>query len=604
MSKFILKKGASGEMEAEYESRGTTKKITGPYLKSFLEMVQGIDGLGVVGDKSKDEIRITAGEDTIVVKNAKDFLKTFEDDDFVDFIKSFGVSFGAKSGSSSSSRTRRTPKKSKSIAYKGVKNFTIFLLLCGIGIGLIDAYGDQIADWLKRRNANSDDFNNDTPAPIVTVAPMPTDDNAIIIDEQGTPVPTASPVPTATPMPTITPTPIPTVEPTPVPTIAPTPVPTATPTPAITTRDGFNNALFEYARSRGIDPSLLDSLLYWNNTFDETRLNYYKDIIEFMVTLKNNSYNIEVYALNNKAAVIGTAGNGKFVVLPAISKNISSIVQVNPCQGSNSMATYPDILNYVRNGEIPDYMIIGSANCYTDFFNESNGDMLLKMTEFLSNHGYNISRVGVLGYHESGDAALLNAGHILASYPRMLVRVANIDGYNTGNLISEYNKVMYNEDSFYEQEVRGLINGNPEIVMINPKHAGAGIYADRPVAALNESMDLNETYGDVIMITSESENSSVYPQQALYNHILDYLAGNMGWDMLVDGNNYQIPNFEFNYDLGRYVYSVPMDNVNDSFQFGDETETTYYETPDDEVFYGDGFDNNMNEPEDEIHFGL
>ncbi len=528
MSRFYLNHNKENKLEAVYSSAEKDSVISGDYLTSFLNMVMKMKDITVNVNKADNMIVLEAGKDKIIIKDAKKFLELEKDSNFVKFLKEKVIS---------TPKPKKKIKKEKSISYKGAKKLASFLLAAGIvvaGVQGIIYVNDKL---------NENDYV------IEEVTPAPTSEPANIIIETPTPVVTASPV---------------------APTVV-TPQPTPTPDVTIDTREEVDREVLAYARNIGVDENLVIKLLNNNDQFTADRVGFYRNIIDFMSYIRSEGYKVNVYSSPSTAAVIGTAQNGRYIILPAKYAGINSIVQVNPGRDASAMDAYPQYLQYANVGVVQDYMIIGSANHTNDFDSNANNNMLMKMIDFMTKHSYNITNVGIAGYNDSASAALLNAGHVLANYPRMIVNVGLIDGYNIDDINSIIDRVNTNGDSRYVTEARGLINGNPQIVSIVPTVSGDGISVDRPVQALNDSLGLNERLGDVTIVGSRNTNRGEYINDALNGCMLNYLAGIMPKERLLDWcDSYYIPEYSYNADLGRfeYVNQTPQEVINDTITFG------------------------------------
>lgn len=337
-------------------------------------------------------------------------------------------------------------------------------------------------------------------------------------------------------------------------------------------KESFDATINNYASEKGINPSEISWLLYNNNIYDNERINHFKTLIDYMSYFRNNGYNIEIITTNyGESSGILMHNYSKFIIIPENIENIRSIVQLNP-SGTSAYYGYTEILNDIKSGNIPNYILLGTANSEPDFNNYANGNLLKSVLEYTLNKGISIQNIGILGYENSGQSALLNAGKILEDYPYINVRVANLDAFYINNYLSEVNKVLNGEYSAYTSEIRALIDSNAEILNIIPHTAGYGISSTRPNEALTESMNLANIFSNVEIITTNTASYEDFPMEAYRLYVLNYLAGQINKYDIINGTNYFIPDVNYNEETNQVEYQASSytnnDVINDTIYFG------------------------------------
>ena len=202
---------------------------------------------------------------------------------------------------------------------------------------------------------------------------------------------------------------------------------------------------------------------------------------------------------------------------------MNSIVQLNP-SGTSGYICYENILNDIRNGNIPLSIIVGSANSALDYNNFVNGNLLLKMIKFSLDNNINITNIGSLGYNNSGETAFLNIGNVLIEYPYMNVRIVNLDGFYITNFIEKLNGYLNGLSVENEKEITALLSSNVEVLSIIPQSGGYGISESRPEEALNESLYLENVFKGNHLVTPVTDYRESLIQ-AYQLEIIKYLAG-------------------------------------------------------------------------------
>ncbi len=337
------------------------------------------------------------------------------------------------------------------------------------------------------------------------------------------------------------------------------------------TKNNFDASINNYASERGITPSEISWLLYNNTTYDNDRINHFKKIIDLISDFRANGYNVELLTTNYGGAGLFIHNYSRFIIIPENIENMSSIVQINPSENS-AYYSYSEIINDIKSGNIPNYILVGSAKPEPDFNNYANSNLLETVLEYMLNKGINIQNIGILGYENSGQSALLNAGRILKDYPYANVRVANLDPFYINNYISEVNKVFSGSYSEYDGEIRTLVNSNAEILSIIPHTSGYGISQNRPNEALTESMNLASILQNVEIITTNTASYEDFPMEAYRLHVLNYLAGQISKYEIINGTNYFIPDVNYNEETNQIEYQESTytnnDVINDTIYFG------------------------------------
>ena len=374
--------------------------------------------------------------------------------------------------------------------------------------------------------------------------------------------------------PPIPPTPevISTPEVTPIPEVTPTPTPEIIVTPPVDPKVEFDNLVYNYADSNGVSRDLLNWFLYKNNTYDTARLNHFKTLINYLNYLRNNGYNLEIINSSyTDNSAIYAYDYSKFVIIPENIENMDAIVQLNPSDNS-SYYNYDFILNDIKGGNLPNCILTGTANCEVDFENYVNNNSLESIIAFSLNQGVNIQNIGVLGYENSGKTALINAGKVLEDYPNLNMRIVNLDAFYINDYLNDVTNVFNGGYSKYDSEVRALLNSNAKILCIIPHTGGYGISENRPSEALTESMNLASIFNNVYIITTNTANYQNFPNEAYYLNILNYLAGHMYEEELINGADYFYPDVSYNQETAKWEYKQNTyeenDVINDSIYFG------------------------------------
>lgn len=369
-------------------------------------------------------------------------------------------------------------------------------------------------------------------------------------------------------------TPSPTIEvtPTPTPEITPTPTPEVTVAPPVDPKVEFDNLVYNYADSNGVSRDLLNWFLYKNNTYDTARLNHFKTLINYLNYLRNNGYNLEIINSSyTDNSAIYAYDYSKFVIIPENIENMDAIVQLNPSDNS-SYYNYDFILNDIKSGNLPNCILTGTANCEVDFENYVNNNSLESIIAFSLNQGVNIQNIGVLGYENSGKTALINAGKVLEDYPNLNMRIVNLDAFYVNDYLNDVTNVFNGGYSKYDSEVRALLNSNAKILCIIPHTGGYGISENRPSEALTESMNLASIFNNVYIITTNTANYQNFPNEAYYLNILNYLAGHMYEEELINGADYFYPDVSYNQETAKWEYKQNTyeenDVINDTIYFG------------------------------------
>lgn len=302
------------------------------------------------------------------------------------------------------------------------------------------------------------------------------------------------------------------------------------------TREEFDDTIISYANSKGVSKEKISLLLINNNGYDEARLNRYKTLVDYMAYFNENGYNIEILNAGfNNVSGIYAHNYSRYVILPENIEKIDSIVQINP-SGDAGYYCYPDILGDIKSGNIPETIIVGSANSAPDFEHSANGNQLEKILKFSLEHGINIYNVGVLGYNNSGETAFLNAGKVLEDYPNMFTRIVNLDGYYVTDFINKLNSILNGGTSDYANEINALLSSPVEIVNIIPGAGGYGISDSRPGEALNESKYLESVFNTTTIVTNVASYKDL-PNNAYLANVIGYLSGKISaYDL---ANNYQ-----------------------------------------------------------------
>ena len=302
------------------------------------------------------------------------------------------------------------------------------------------------------------------------------------------------------------------------------------------TREEFDEIIINYANSKSVSKEKISLLLINNNSYDEARLNRYKTLVDYMAYFNENGYNIEILNAGfNNVSGIYAHNYSRYVILPENIEKIDSIVQINP-SGDAGYYCYPDILDDIKSGNIPETIIVGSANSAPDFEHSANGNQLEKILKFSLEHGIKIYNVGVLGYNNSGETAFLNAGKLLEDYPNMFTRIVNLDGYYVTDFINKLNNILNGGTSDYANEINALLSNPIEIVNIIPGAGGYGISDSRPGEALNESKYLENVFNTTTIITNVASYKDL-PNNAYLANVIGYLSGKISANELA--NNYQ-----------------------------------------------------------------
>lgn len=523
MSRIYLKSSDDKRISAYYFIDGKRVNLEEEYLSSFLSMVTKLKNIQIIEHRIEDTIELVANRDSMIIVEAKRFLEEQKDSEIGKFINANRLS----------SKKDKPIIRDNSISIKGGKKLALFLITCGIILLGTDAYFE-----IKDRN-DEKNIDGEMATVIMETTPMPTYESefTIISNESSTSGITV--------------------------------VPSTTSTPYIYSNEEISALVLEYARTKNIDENLVKRLIEQNGIYQADRIDYYKKIVDFMAFARDKGFSLDVYAFNKKAAVICTSNNGRFIVLPA-KNEVHSMVQVCPDKWATSTTAYSEILDHVRNGDFPEYMIMGSSNSEPDFLDNSNGNVLLDTINFMNSMGFNINNLGIMGVGYSGESALLNAGHVLNNYPQLGVRVVGLDSYGLDAINAEIDQWNNNQNTSYGSEIRGLINGNPEIVLVVPSRSGNGISDQRPSEALNQGMSLGDRLGGVTIIASNNTDHNSYYAEAMRKLILDYLAGKTPIESTIDGSTYYIPSFSYNSDNESFEYPEENinDNINDIITFG------------------------------------
>ncbi len=345
------------------------------------------------------------------------------------------------------------------------------------------------------------------------------------------------------------------------------------------TKQDFDETLCTYAESQGVDREKVKLMLFNNNEYSEEKLSKYKTLIDYMAYFTSNGYIIEEanFSRNNQTVIIAH-NYAKFVIIPEKIEKIDSIVQINP-SGTSGYYCYPFIIDGVKNGNIPNSIIVGSANSSTDFENTNNGNQLESVLNFSLNHSINITSVGILGYNNSGETAFLNAGRILKDYPNIKVRIANVDGYYVTDYITKLNSFLNGQITSYAEEIGALLNSSAEIINIIPSKEGSGISSERITAALKECNYLENVFSNIKRLYSKVSSSQDFMLEAYQSNILDYLAGKISFKELE--TNYRTNKF----DNSSYYQSSKTPNYannNNYYQgdyYGEEPSTPIIQNP-------------------------
>lgn len=320
------------------------------------------------------------------------------------------------------------------------------------------------------------------------------------------------------------------------------------------TREEYLNRIKELIEESEIDPNLILPIAEKDTEFTEEKINEYKNLIEHLKFLIADGYDIELVISDNKSAYLGVK-NGGFVVTPASYNKINAIVQMIPgcTDAANNLSNtstnaFSFYLNDVRNGKLPDYLVIGSATMFKDLDYKVNGNMLERCTDFAISHGLNIQNIGVMDFSWSGETGMINAGRLSAKHPDINVKVANVDAYYIDAYINNLDSFLNGNKNIYSEPINALIQNGSEIVNIIPYIANySNIPSNRPRNALNQSIYLAQNGHNSHIITSTCNNHSDYPKEAYEAGVLDYLAGKIDIITLAkSGENYFIPNIMYN----------------------------------------------------------
>ena len=364
-------------------------------------------------------------------------------------------------------------------------------------------------------------------------------------------------------------------------------------------KEEFNEIVNNYAQESGINPDLIYWMLYNNSNYNEEMLNRYFTLINYIKYLSNEGFSIEIInSGHNSLSGIFATDYSRYVIIPENIEKMNSIVQFNP-SGTSGYLCYENVLNDIRNGNIPSSIVVGSANSALDYNNSVNGNLLLKMIKFSLDNNINITNIGSLGYNNSGETAFLNVGNMLIEYPNMNVRIVNLDGFYITDFIEKLNGYLNGLSVENEKEITALLSSNVEVLSIFPQLGGYGISESRPEEALNESLYLENVFKGYHLATPITDYRETL-LQAYQLGVINYLAGQISFDDLrklytesiqdnkvydsinYHGNNYYSVNPTYN-DTSSSDYTLYFGDITEGSQ-GETLSDDYLSSDTDELF--------------------
>ena len=581
MTKFFVRQDEDGKLFANYVNDNTIKRLDNSSVLSFLGMVQKLQNVTVSFDEANDKIVILNKQDEIIIEKATDFISKCEDLDFVHFLKeNLPIKENVPENKEKEEVVldedipkRKKIKKSKSVAVRASAELLAILLAAGIvGFSVKGAM-----DTLVPKNKKGSD---PTPTPTKNEEVL----SQVIAPNNGE--------------------------------------------VHFYSETDFSNIILDYATEKGIDNSIIKKLLYWNNTYSDEKLSFFKELINVMTDLKNSGFNLDVYTGTKGRAILANNGNA-FVIIPAKDKNIHSVVELNPGIGTPAMSTYSEVYNSISKGKVPEYIVVGKATSETDYEGYYNNNLFSNLLYSLKNNNYQIDNVGVFGYVNSGETALLNAGYYLKNHEGIKVRVGLLDGHYLDEYLKEYNSIVNGIETAHKGEIATLAYSNAEIISIIPTSLSSGNSQDRIMTAFNQNFELAQKLPNVNILGTNGEDHNALFSELYRCHMFNYLAGIIDKSNFIYQSSYFVPDYNNmtntntdtnnmyesyeSYDAGYYVddyvppvyegetdigpYVAPYDPFADGFGEPYVDPTEEFEQP---------FEQPTNEEDynDIIHFGM